>query len=74
MRYYYRHQTDSFLEGDMEYLGRFHMDYPPGDTKEEALDRAKEYFMGQLDYYLVIAGRMGRTLEVIKMRNSDDRD
>lgn len=68
MRYYYQWQTDSFLEGTTDDLRRYHMDYPPGDTQQEALINAKEHFMDKQGYYEAIALRMHNRLVLAQKR------
>lgn len=67
MKYYYQYQFGKFLEGDDEYLSRFHRDYEPCDTKQEALDACRSFFQGEYESYLEIANRKARHRDAVPL-------
>lgn len=51
MKYYYQHQTNTFLKGEEEELNRYHRDYDCGSTEKEAMELALPYFAQQLQHF-----------------------
>lgn len=60
--FYYIHQSGTFREATPEEHKRFHMDYEPGETKQQALQSARKW---AVDEILKYAGYLAWRHEVL---------
>lgn len=63
--YYYRYMLGDFLEGTAEELSRFHLDYLPQPTRNEALREFVKFVIGKVKWHNEMAVQLLGQTEII---------